>query len=111
VEDNENVRRFAVRSLANLGYRILEAGDAYRAMEILSTEHSLDLLFSDIVIPGNKNGREVAAWALAQYPDLKVSLTTGMLSEPPPSDISFPLLKKPYSVERLAHFIREQLDS
>ena len=111
VEDNENVRRFAVRTLENLGYRILEAGDAYRAMEILTTEHSLDLLFSDIVIPGDKNGREVATWAMAQYPDLKVSLTTGMLSEPPPSDINYPLLKKPYSVERLAYFIREQLDS
>jgi two-component system NtrC family sensor kinase len=111
VEDNENVRRFAVRSLENLGYRILEAGDAYRAMDIISTEHSLDLLFSDIVIPGEKNGREVATWAMAQYPDLKVSLTTGMLSGPPPSDINFPLLKKPYSVERLAHFIRGQLDS
>ncbi|MEE8321491.1 MAG: PAS domain S-box protein [Gammaproteobacteria bacterium] len=111
VEDNENVRRFAVRSLKNLGYHVMETGDADTAMEILSSDHSLNLLFSDIVIPGNKNGREVAAWAKEECPELKVALTTGMLSGTPSQNINFPLLKKPYSIERLAHFIRDQLDS
>jgi len=52
VEDREQVRRFAVRSLKSLGYRVLEAGDANTAMEIIKNGAHIDLLFTDIVIPG-----------------------------------------------------------
>ncbi len=112
VEDKENVRRFAVRGLKNLGYQALEADNADKAMELLANDYSIDLLFSDIVIPGKKNGRELAKWAAIQRPDLKVSLTTGAYKETHERhDDNFPVLKKPYSLEQLAQYIREQLDT
>jgi PAS domain S-box-containing protein len=112
VEDKKNVRRFAVRGLKNLGYQALEADNADKAMELLANDYSIDLLFSDIVIPGKKNGRELARWAATQRPDLKVSLTTGAYKETREKhDDNFPVLKKPYSLEQLAQYIREQLDT
>lgn len=113
VEDKEKVRRFAVRGLQSLGYRVLQADNANTAMEILATEHSIALLFSDIVMPGNKNGHELAQWALQQRPELKVVLTTGLHTEmfdgQSIHDDELPLLKKPYSMEQLAQYIRKQL--
>ena len=116
VEDNKNVRRFAVRSLQNLGYRVVETDNADTAMEVISDQgHSMDLLFSDIVIPGDKNGHELALWSREQLPELKVALTTGLrtelFDEQTIHDDELPLLRKPYSLERLALFIRKQLDT
>lgn len=114
VEDNKNVRRFAVRSLQNLGYHVLETDNSNTAMEFLISEgQNIQLLFSDIVIPGNKNGQELAIWLLQNNPEVKAALTTGLRTDSfeelrLPEGI--PLLRKPYSLEKLAHFIREQLD-
>ena len=116
VEDNKNVRRFAVRSLQNLGYQVLETDNSNTAMDFLTTKgKTIDLLFSDIVIPGNKNGHELARWLAGNNPDVKIALTTGLRTESFGDqllrDTSIPLLKKPYSLEKLANFIREQLDA
>ena len=116
VEDNKNVRRFAVRSLQNLGYRIVETDNSDVAMEIISTEgHSMDLLFSDIMIPGRKNGYELALWSRKQLPELKVALTTGLrtelLDEQEIHDDELPLLRKPYTLEKLAQFIHNQMET
>ena len=114
VEDNNNVRRFAVRSLGNLGYQIIETDNSDTAIEIISgNEQTIDLLFSDILIPGNKNGHELALWAIKQNPSMKVLLTTGtrtdMFDEKSILAAHIPLLKKPYSLEVLAQHIRELL--
>ena len=115
VEDNKNVRRFTVRSLQNLGYHVLETDNANTAMEFLESDsQNIQLMFSDIVIPGSKNGKELAIWLLQYNTEVKVALTTGLRTENfeelhLPEGI--PLLRKPYSLEKLAHFIREQLDS
>ena len=114
VEDNKNVRRFTVRSLESLGYQVLESDNSNTAMEILTTEgRNIDLLFSDIVIPGNKNGHELALWSMQHEPDLRVALTTGLRTEAFDEHIlqeeGIPLLRKPYSLETLAHFIHQQL--
>ena len=116
VEDNKNVRRFAVRSLQNLGYHVLETDNSKTAMDFLTSEgQTIDLLFSDIVIPGNKNGHELGRWLARYNPRVKIALTTGLRTETMDDqhlrDTIFPLLRKPYSLEKLAHFIREQLDS
>jgi len=115
VEDNKNVRRFAVRSLQNLGYHVLETDNSNTAMEFLNSEgQNIQLLFSDVIIPGNKNGQELAIWLLQNNPEVKVALTTGLRTDSSQElhlQEGIPLLRKPYSLEKLAHFIREQLDT
>jgi CheY-like chemotaxis protein len=112
VEDRENVRRFACRTLIRLGYEIHEAENASVAMEILQQYGHIDLLFTDIVMPGDTNGRELAQFAMKTWPAIRVLLTTGMEPENEtkiPEDI--PLLPKPYSSEQLAQRIRAVLDA
>ena len=90
------------------------AEDAAAAMEILQQNQQIDLLFADIVMPGDINGRELAHVALKTWPDIKVLLTTGMEPESDkenrnPDEI--PLLPKPYSSSQLAQRIRVVLDA
>jgi two-component system cell cycle sensor histidine kinase/response regulator CckA len=115
VEDQSQVRKFAERSLKGLGYRVLEAENAAAAMQILDTEPTVDVLFSDIIMPGAMNGRQLAQWAVQDRPGVRVLLTTGFSQEgdiehTEEEDDDFPLLKKPYTRERLAEAIREILD-
>lgn len=113
VEDNKNVRRFTVRSLESLGYKVLESDNSNTAMDMLTTEgESIDLLFTDIIIPGSKNGHELALWLKQRQPAVNVALTTGLrteaFDEQVPHDDTIPLLRKPYSLESLAHFVHQQ---
>jgi len=101
VEDRPDVRQFAVRCLHKLNLDILEAEDAASAMNQLESNDGIDILFTDILMPGNMNGRDLAKWATKKYPQLKVLLTTAAEKEAqqtqPNSDLSFQLLHKPYS--------------
>jgi PAS domain S-box-containing protein len=113
VEDRSGVRRFACRTLRRLGYRTLEAENADDALRQLSEHHDIDLLFSDIVMPGETDGRALANQVVRIFPDLKILLTTGM--EPDKSadvdtDLEFPLLAKPYSASELAQSVRAAID-
>lgn len=108
VEDEARLRKFIERCLACLGYRVLVAGDAAEARSILTAQHGdLDLLLSDIVMPGDMNGRALARWATAHWPDLGVLLTTGFNHELQ-SDVSgdeFPVLPKPFGRSELEQAI------
>ncbi len=101
VEDRSDVRQFAVRCLNKLKLDILQAEDAASAMRQLESNNDIDILFTDILMPGDMNGRELANWATSKYPQLKVLLTTAAEKEvqqkQPTSDHSFQLLLKPYS--------------
>jgi CheY-like chemotaxis protein len=77
VEDNAGVREAAERTLAELGYRVHAVADADQAIAWLDRGEVVDLLFTDLVMPGTMNGRELAAAALERRPHLKVLLTTG----------------------------------
>ena len=112
VEDMEQVRGFAVRGLKSLGYQVLEAGDANTAMSIIREEIAIDLLFTDIVIPGEMDGRKLAQWATGIRPGLRAALTTGqhLDNRDTMAGAEFAFLKKPYSFEHLACFVRSQLD-
>jgi PAS domain S-box-containing protein len=115
VEDEPRVRKLAKRSLLGLGYRVMEAENAAEAMRALEAEVPVDLLFSDIVMPGDMNGRMLARWASHRSRGLKVLLTTGF-SEEANSELAmgkdgFPLLNKPYSKEELATAVRAVLDA
>ena len=113
VEDRAAVRRFAIRCLKKLELNILEAENATDAQEILRNNKDISLLFSDIIMPGEMTGRELAAWAKKKYPKLKILLTTAAEKEAQQlgknKQDSFPLLQKPYSPNELVEKIQEIL--
>lgn len=77
VDDNPDVRRVAVQHITELGYQVVEAGDAQQALEILSGDQHVDLLFTDVVMPGGLMGDELARRAQELRPNLKVLFTSG----------------------------------
>jgi PAS domain S-box-containing protein len=114
VEDEARVRRLACRYLRDLGYPVLEAADAQEAIVILETEPDIRMVFSDIVMPGDLNGYDLANWIAIHRPALRCLLTTGRHEQgravSTDDSSPFPVLAKPYSKKQLAHRIREGLD-
>jgi len=114
VEDNHKVRVFANRTLTHLGYHIVEKVDATEALEYIQQHKDIDLLFTDIVMPGDVNGIGLAKTACILLPSLRVLLTTGMYSHMDDHGIpvmDYPLLAKPYTAKQLARSIRNMLDT
>ncbi len=112
VEDNLALRRLVVRQLGGFGYRVLEAGTGAEALEILNTG-KIDLLFTDVVMPGGSDGFELAETAARRWPDIKVILTSGFPLTRFNEDFggrAMRLLSKPYRKDALARLIREALD-
>jgi PAS domain S-box-containing protein len=113
VEDNPGLRRILIKQLEDLGYRVLEAENAQSAIEILKREPRIDLLFTDIVLPGGVNGSELAHMAEAMRSDLKVLFTSGFPEAAFGPSGALPagamLLGKPYRKEELAQRLRESL--
>jgi signal transduction histidine kinase/CheY-like chemotaxis protein len=113
VEDEERVRHIAVEALRDLGYHIVQAGDATQALALLAIQPRIDLLFTDIVMP-DINGRKLAEMAVAQYPSLKVLYTTGYtrnaIVHNGMLDPGLNFLAKPFTVEQLAVKVRQVLD-
>jgi two-component system NtrC family sensor kinase len=111
VEDNPDVRSVAVSLLENLGYRTLAVEDADTALETLETGASpVDLIFSDVVLPGRTDGLALARIAGERYPRIAVVLTSGY-SKVFDGDPEFPVLRKPYQLPALGRFIHEALGS
>lgn len=114
VEDNSDVRQIVTRQLVGLGYHVLEVDNAAKALELLTFGNKVDLLFTDIVMPGKLNGLELARVAKERWPDLKVILTSGFPETKPDGQgiatSGLRLLSKPYRKADLACLIRETLD-
>jgi PAS domain S-box-containing protein len=113
VEDNPALRRVVVRQIADLGYRVLEAEDAASALEILEAG-KVDLMFSDVVMPGAMDGFALAQRVSAIWPAVKVVLTSGfpetsMNTTPVAATGNVRLLSKPYRKEDLATVLRTAL--
>jgi CheY-like chemotaxis protein len=68
VEDNERPRNLLVKQLHDLGYRMSEAGDARTAIEVIGRDPDVDLLLTDVILPGGINGRELAREAAVLRP-------------------------------------------
>lgn len=115
VEDNESVREYAVEVLEGLGYRVLAAGDAKEALGVLADGTPIDLLFTDVVLPGAMNGRALADQARDMRPGLRVLFTTGYtrnaIVHQGRLDPGVQLLNKPYTQHALARKIRATLDA
>jgi len=114
VEDDKTLRSFTVEILNEFGYRVLDAPNGAIALEILHRENNIDLLFTDVVIPGGMNGRQVADEAKKHWPGLKVLFTTGYtrnaIVHHGRLDADVELIGKPYSPAELGAKIRAVLD-
>jgi len=114
LEDDPDVRSLAVAALEGLGYRVLEAGDANAAMRVLEKEaDNVDLLLSDVVLPGGVSGPEFAAKAKDLHPKLKVVFMSGYAADLYTHDripgFDETLLTKPFGLGDLAKVIHDTL--
>ena len=114
VEDEPRVRHMSVDALRDLGYTVIQAADGNQALEQIVIQPRIDLLFTDIVMPG-MTGRQLADRAIAERPGLKVLYTTGYTRNAIVHngivDYGVSFLAKPFSIEGLARKVREVLDS
>jgi len=113
VEDNPSLRRMVVRQLGELGYRVLEAENAQTAPRVLESE-PVDLVFTDIVMPGGTSGYELASAVRSRWPATKIVLTSTFPENRingVPDAPNLRLLSKPYRRDELGRIIREVLDS
>ncbi len=115
VEDDEALRLYTVEILSDLGYNVLAAANGASALEIIGRGHDIDLLFTDIVMPGGMNGRQLADEALRQRPTLKVLFTTGYTANAIVHhgrlDPDVELISKPFTYNSLGRKIRALLDT
>ncbi len=109
VEDNPDVRAVAVMLLEQLGYRTVTADSGPAALHMLGTDPRVDLVFTDVVLPGAFDGLALAQSLGALRPDLPVVLTTGYAKRLD-DDPGFPVLRKPYDIAALARVVREAID-
>jgi two-component system, NtrC family, sensor kinase len=113
VEDDPDVRDYVVEALAGLGYDVLQAGDAEQALQVLRRHKTVNLLLTDVIMPG-KNGRKLAEEARAQNPSLKVLYMTGYsrnaIVHQGRLDPDVELIQKPLTSEQLAAAVRKLLD-
>jgi signal transduction histidine kinase/ActR/RegA family two-component response regulator len=114
VEDKADVRRLATRILTRLGYEVLEAADGKSALESLAAGPKVDLLFTDVVLPGRISGADLAKEAQARHPELKVLYTSGYANnaalEYGSSRDEVRFIKKPFAKEGLARMVRRALE-
>ncbi len=115
VEDDVEVRQVAVNTLRRQGYQVVEATDGPEALRCLEKLPRLDLLFTDVVLPGNMNGAKLAHTLQRLRPDLKVLYTTGYaenaISHSGHLDEGVQLISKPYRQEALIRKVRAVLDN
>ncbi|WP_084584016.1 histidine kinase famiy protein [Sphingomonas azotifigens] len=112
VEDSDDVRALAQEQIAALGYRVVLAASGEEALERLKTE-TIDLLFTDIVMPGGMSGLELVEQFRETHPDTPVLMTTGYnedLVADIPRGSNLDVIGKPYRREQLADRIRAALD-
>jgi PAS domain S-box-containing protein len=115
VDDNPQVRAAVVSQLTDLGYRVVAADSGEAALRKLEDGVAVDLLFTDVIMPGGMNGRELAKRARAMRPDLKVLFTSGFPGNALNSSLDLEpgdaLLGKPYRKRDLAERLRQVLDA
>ena len=113
VEDDSLVRTFVVGQIQSLGYATLAAVNAAEALVVINGPDEIDLLFTDMIMPGSMNGRQLADAALQQRASLKILFTSGYSNEAiihhGHLDAGVLLLAKPYRKSDLARMIRTAL--
>jgi signal transduction histidine kinase/CheY-like chemotaxis protein len=114
VEDDDHVRAMTIESLRELGYTVLQAASGSEALQVMEEKHDVDLIFTDIVMP-QMNGRQLADAVSERWPSTKILYTTGYtrnaIVHNGVLDHGVSLLAKPFSLDQLAHKIREILNA
>jgi PAS domain S-box-containing protein len=114
VEDDSAVLTLTSEMLRELGYKVITASDASSALEILNAERAIDLIFTDVVMPGGKSGVQLAAEARSMRPDVKILLTSGYTGEAltrhKPESLDLPIVAKPFRQSDLGSRLRQILD-
>lgn len=114
VEDDTDLRATTVLALQTLGYRVMEASSSEAALQALTGSEQIDMLFTDVFMPGGMLGPELAARARLHMPHIRVLYTTGYAAETSSGQVGSPgaeeVLAKPYRNEELALKIRYLLD-
>ncbi|HEY7576874.1 MAG TPA: response regulator [Acetobacteraceae bacterium] len=106
VEDDEHVRRSSVEALRDMGYEVLEAGDAMEAVRLIVDQGGIDLLFTDVGLPGGVSGHVLADAARRAQPGLRVLFATGYARASGQVQ-GTQFIAKPFSLAALAAKIRE----
>ncbi len=110
VDDEPTVRMLVTEVLGDLGYTAIEAADGPAGLQVLRSDTRIDLLVTDVGLPGGMNGRQVADAGRAVRPDLKVLFITGYAENAVLShghlDAGMHVLTKPFAMEALAGQIR-----
>ena len=114
VEDDADLRTLVINMLDSLDYEVLEAGSAKSALTYFGETTRVNLLLTDIVLPGGMSGRELAETVRARDPKLAVLFMSGYTEDPVVHhgrlDEGIPLLQKPFPMADLARKVREVLD-
>jgi CheY-like chemotaxis protein len=109
VEDESLVRVDAAEYLRDGGFCVHEAATASEAMDALQSEFTVDLLFTDINLGRGMNGIELALWALANLPGLKILVTTGDTLKNALPEVLGKILPKPYALSDLSRRVKHSL--
>jgi PAS domain S-box-containing protein len=110
VEDNEDVKNVAVSLLEQLGYRTIAVESAAEALDVLASGRQVNLLFTDVALPGQLDGLALARKVTDSYGAIPIVLTTGY-TRAFDSDPEFPVLRKPYQIAALGRLIHDALHS
>ncbi|HZS82358.1 MAG TPA: response regulator [Stellaceae bacterium] len=114
VEDDDDIRDMVAEILEDYGYRVLCAQNADAALAILRRDRDIDLMFTDIIMPGHLNGVDLAQAALDIQPHLKLLFASGYASQavlaPLQDRLSSAFISKPYRPRELAARIAALLD-
>jgi PAS domain S-box-containing protein len=113
VEDDDRVRRLAARRLKDLGYRVLEASHGAEALAILAGTPDIEIVFSDLVMPGGMSGFDLAGEARKRFPHVRIILTSGysaeLMNQADIAQLDLQVLRKPYRQSELARVFRAAL--
>lgn len=112
VEDEEMVRDFTVELLSDYGYKVLAAANGEEALSLLERTARVDLLFTDIVMPGDLDGFALAREAKRRRPELRVLYTSGYTNRFATAEMGEtfgPIIAKPYRLDQLGTQIRRAL--
>ena len=115
VDDEPTVRLLMVDALQDAGYRVLEAADGPGGLKILQSETRIDLLLTDVGLPGGMNGRQLADAGRALRPNLKVLFITGYAENAVVGnghlDPGMQVVTKPFAIDALANRVRDMIDT
>jgi CheY-like chemotaxis protein len=115
IDDEPTVRLLVVDALGDAGYRVFEAADGQGGLEVLQSETRIDLLVTDVGLPGGMNGRQVADAGRALRPSLKVLFITGYAENAVVGnghlDHGMQVITKPFAINALAARVRDMIDN